>query len=333
MRIRTATILKITVTLAGLAIILIQVEPAAIVQGLLNADLSWLLLTFAIFNASLVVRAFRWHLLLRGLNTNVRFSRLVALYFAGNFFNTFLPTSFGGDVVRAWEATADVSPAVSAGTVIVDRLTGLMALFIMALLALPFRPPDFPSNILIVTVLLAVVGLTGSFLLLEGSIFRRIGRRWPALLLPEGDGIVGRVLRTVNACGWRSIGWAMLVSVAFNFMLAGWWWTAARSLGLEIPYTYLLLVIPILSVVLLIPSIGGLGPSEVIAPAVFAGAGVAATDAYTLSLLVFLVQRLSGLIGGVWYLRTTVRAGRWRALPSSPDKEPDLNAGDHPAGR
>jgi uncharacterized membrane protein YbhN (UPF0104 family) len=332
MRRHAVTILKISVTLAGLVFILIQVEPAAILQNLVNSDPGWLLLTFLIFNASLVVRAFRWHLLLRGLGASVRFTRLVGLYFAGNFFNTFLPTSFGGDVVRAWEATADVSPAVSAGTVIVDRLTGLMALFMMALVALPFRPPDFPDDILLVTVLLAVVGLSAGVLLLEGSLFRRIGRRW-AVFSPEGDGIVGRVLRTVNACGWRSVGMALLVSVAFNFMLAGWWWTAARSLGLEIPYTYLLLVIPILSVVLLIPSIGGLGPSEVVAPAVFAGAGVTPADAYTLSLLVFLVQRLSGLLGGLWYLRSTVRAGRWRAIPASAEKEPDLTTGDHPVGR
>ncbi len=316
MRNHAATLLKVAVTLVGLVIILFQVEPGAILQGLLNADPVWLLMTFVIFNASLVVRAFRWRILLRGLGAAVRFSRLIALYFAGNFFNTFLPTSFGGDVVRAWEATADVSPAVSAGTVIVDRLTGLMALFLMALVVLPFRPPSFPNNVLVVTVLLAVVGLTGGVLLLEGSIFRRIGRRWKALS-PDGEGMVGRVLRTVNACGWKSVGMALLVSIAFNLMLAGWWWTAARSLGQDIPYTYLLLVIPILSVVLLIPSIGGLGPSEVIAPVVFAGAGVAAANAYTLSLLVFLVQRLSGLLGGVWYLRSTLRAGRLRGGKAS----------------
>ena len=41
------------------------------------------------------------------------------LYFVGNFFNAFLPSGFGGDVVRIIEIAEDVPGDVAVGTVIV----------------------------------------------------------------------------------------------------------------------------------------------------------------------------------------------------------------------
>ncbi len=307
---RAYTILKIAVTLAGLAIVLSQVGLQELVATLLRAQWAWLLLTFLLFNASLVVRAYRWLLLIRGLSQAVPFLRLVELYFAGNFFNTFLPTSFGGDVLRAWEISEDVSSDVAAGTVVLDRLTGLLALLMMSLLALPFRPDSFPDALVAYVVALAVLGLLAGFLLLEGSVIRRFGGWLPGPLSPQGGGFVARTLDAVAACGRRAIVGALAVSFFFNLMLVGWWWTSARALDLDISYIYLLLVIPMLSVVLLIPSIGGLGPRELLAPILFAGTGATAGEAYALSLLVYIMQRVSSLLGGIWYLLATVQSGR-----------------------
>jgi uncharacterized membrane protein YbhN (UPF0104 family) len=105
------------------------------------------LVGFLLFNLSLVVRAYRWLLLLRGIGDTIRFQRLVSLYFAANFFNSVLPSGFSGDVVRAVEAAQDVPARTAAGTVLVDRATGLLALFLIGLSALPFRPDNFPNRL------------------------------------------------------------------------------------------------------------------------------------------------------------------------------------------
>jgi uncharacterized membrane protein YbhN (UPF0104 family) len=304
------TLIKIAVSAGGMFLVLRQVNPADILDSLLTADWRWVALTFLLFNASLVLRAYRWALLLHGLAAPVRFQRLVELYFVGNFFNTFLPTSFGGDIVRAWEVTTDVSPGVAAGTVLVDRLTGLLALLVMSLLALPFRPEGFPAELVPWVAGLSIGGMLIGLLLLEGKQLPRWGGWLPGPLSTTGTGFVAQTLAAVQACGRRAVAGALLVSVFFNLMLVGWWWTAARALGLEISFTYLLLVIPILSVILLIPSIGGLGPRELIAPLLFSGAAVSAAQAYALSLLVFTVQRLSSLIGAFWYILAALQNRR-----------------------
>lgn len=314
MRNHLPTLLKIAFTVAGIAFVLARIDLASLGDILLNADPGWLLLTLLLVILSLVVRAYRWLLLLRGLGVAISFGRLVALYFVGSFFNSFLPTSFGGDVMRVVEVARDVPVDVAAGTVIVDRLTGLLMLFIMALLALPFRPAGFPDELLTLVVTVAVVGLGIGVLLLEGRLVRRFSSWLPSPLSPVGDGPVARTLQAVSAVGPRSLMGAFAVSIVFNLILTVWWWSAGRALGFAIPFTYFLLVIPFLSISLLIPSIGGLGPREVLAselfsPAVLAPVGVVIPlgAGVAISLLVFLLQRLSGLPGGPLYLWMSLR--------------------------
>lgn len=296
-----STLLKAAVTIVGLALVLSQIDLRNVSAILLGAQWGWLGATFALILLSLVIRAIRWFFLLQGLGVTLSLGRLVALYYVGNFFNAFLPTSFGGDVMRVVEVTRDVAPEVAAGTVIVDRLTGLLMLFVMALLSLPFRPDDFPPDLLAIVIAVSIVGLLGGIILLEGSLVQRLGRFLPEILSPTGTGPVAKVLSAVNAVGWRAILKALGMSLVFNTVLVFWWWTAGRALELQIPFSHYLLVVPILSISLLVPSIGGLGPREAVAPTLFASQ-IANDSAVALSLLVFFLQRLSGILGGPLYL-------------------------------
>lgn len=324
-----STLVKIAITVLGLALVLSQIELSTVADTLRQANLFWLVVTFVLILLGLVIRAVRWYYLLRGLGVRLSLGRLSALYFVGNFFNAFLPTSFGGDVMRVVEVTRDVPAEVAAGTVIVDRLTGLLMLFLMALLSLPFRPPAFPRDLLILIVAVSVTGLVGGIILLEGSLLRRFGNRLPSSLSPTGDNAIGRVLHAVNAVGWYAVIRALAVSLVFNGVLALWWWSAGHALSLDIPFVHYLLVIPILSISMLVPSIGGLGPRELVAQTLFASQ-VAEGQAVALSLLVFLLQRFAGLLGGPIYLwmilyRKSTREKRDSTAVHVADSEPDAS--------
>ncbi len=310
MRKYATNLLKIGVTILGLYLVLREVDLAAIVETLRRANLWWVLATFLLMNASLVLRAFRWLLLLRGVGASIRFGRLVELYFVGNFFNMFLLSGFGGDVVRVLEVARDVPGSVATGTVILDRFTGLLMLFVMSLFVLPFRPADFPDVVVGLTVGGALGGGLLLLLLMQGKLLRRLGSWLPGPLSPVGDGPIARLLQAVEGCGWQAVGKALGVSLVFNLMLALWWKTASLALGLEISFGYMLLVVPTLSVLMLVPSVSGLGPREVMAPMLFAAAGAAPETAVALSFLVFVVLRLSGILGAPVYVWSVVRDGR-----------------------
>ncbi len=317
MRKHLSTIIKVGVTLFGLAVVWTRFDGQAIGLVISEAELSWLLVGFVLFNAGVVLRAYRWQILVRSLHADVPFKRLAELYYVGGFFNVFLPSGFGGDVVRVLELAQDVPASLAAGTVIIDRLSGLMMLFALSLIALPFRPAGFPDQLMWLIIAICAGGLVGGFILLEGTLLRKIGALLPPKLLNAGNGFIPKLTEAIEACGWRAIGGAMGVSIVFNLLQAAWWTTTAWALDLAIPYLYMLLVVPLLSLVMLIPSIGGLGVRELIAPLLFAPAGLQPEQAIALTLLVFALERLSGLLGGPLYIYTTLRDRDKVDVPSS----------------
>jgi uncharacterized protein (TIRG00374 family) len=311
---RLSNLIKVTVTVIGLVIVFWRIPFRDVLRVLEDVSWGWLVVAFILVVASLFLRAFRWQILLRGVQADVRYLRLAELYFAGNFFNAFLPTGFGGDAVRMLEVARDVPGNIAAGTVIVDRITGLVMLFVMALVVLPFRPDDFSSQLTWIILISCLAGITASFVLLEGSLIRRFGSWLPGMLSPVGDGPVARVLQAVQGCGWKAIAGALGVSTIFNLMLVAWWYAAGRALGYEISYIHYLLVVPLLSMALLVPSVGGLGVRELLAPYVFTSASFssneAAAQAVALSLVVFIIMRMASLLGAPVYIFSTMRRGR-----------------------
>lgn len=319
---RLMALLKISVTIIGLIVVLSGLNIKFLLDYMRQVNWAWMVLGAGLIALSLVIRAYRWHILLNGAGSNIRFRRLLALYLVGSFFNAFLPSGLGGDVVRAAEAAQDVESGVAVGTVLVDRLTGLMALFMMALAVLPFRPPDFPDTLSATIATLCVVGLLSGFVLVDGRLFRWIIRKLPASMRRLGDGFVERLATAIETCGGQTLVKALLVSVLFNLVQVGWWASTGRALGLQIPYTYYLLVVPVMSLALLVPSIGGLGVREYLSPSLFRGAGLIPEQAVALTLLVFGLERVASLLGAPVYIYSTVRNERNRRNTHSPKRHP-----------
>ncbi|MGH2535894.1 MAG: lysylphosphatidylglycerol synthase transmembrane domain-containing protein [Candidatus Promineifilaceae bacterium] len=315
---RLATLLKVAVTVLGLAYVIWEVPLDEVGAALSEVHWGWLVVCLGLIVLSLAPRAYRWLLLLRGLGVEIGFGRLLRLYFVGNFFNALLPSGFGGDAVRILEVAKQAPRSVAAGTVIVDRLTGLMMLFVMALLALPFRPASFPDQLAYLVAIVGLIGLVAGIVLLDGRLLRRLGSELPAgpkFGQPQGVASrmarlgrsLDRLLAAIQGAGPRAVLGALAVSLLFNLILISYWAIGGMALGLEVAAGYYLLLVPILSMTLLVPSVGGLGVRESVAPLLFASAGVSSAEAVALALLISVLMRLSSLLGAPLYLASLRR--------------------------
>lgn len=310
-----STGLKIAVSLIGLWIVLSNITAEDMLSSMRSADPMWLAFALFLIVASLFLRAYRWQVLLEGLGAKVRYWRLVELYFVGNFFNAFLLSGVGGDVVRAFEAAKDVSAEDAAGTVIVDRLTGLLITFVFALIALPFNPSALPRLWFWLLLVICVSGLVGAYLLLSGVLYALVDaivQRLPggsnSLLSRLSTKHLLPILNTTRSCGWPAIARAFGVSFVFGLLLNGWWYATAQAYGLSgVTYFYMFLVTPIMSLALLVPSFSGLGVRELLLPPLMVGAGVSAEAAVLFSLTIFVLLRISSLLGLPVYLRSALR--------------------------
>jgi hypothetical protein len=119
------------------------------------------------------------------------------------------------------------------------------------------------------------------------------------------------MMAAIRNCRRDAVLGAMGVSMIFNAILILWWYVAGQALGYsDVTLAYYALVVPILSVALLVPSVGGLGLREALAPGLFAAAGLTDTDAVALSLLIFTLTRISGLFGAPVYIVSALRTSR-----------------------
>ena len=93
-----------------------------------------------------VVSAVRWQWLARPLGFGGPLRQYVGAYFVGMFFNLLLPTSVGGDAVRAVYLNAGSGRRVAAVlSVLLDRLSGLIVLIGVACLATILCPMPLPG--------------------------------------------------------------------------------------------------------------------------------------------------------------------------------------------
>lgn len=266
-----------------------------------QAKPSWLGVAYALAVLGIFIRAVRWRELMRAVGVHAPYGRLVYLYFIGQFFSSFLPTGFAGDAVRVAEAGGDVEKAKATGTVIVDRLTGFISLFLLAFIALPFAWREVPAALAWGIGLASAAILLGSGLLFEGRWVRRLTVWLPKPLSLSSDGFVGRTYSTVLACGGRAVAKAIAISTVFNLTQLAAGYCIALALGVAVSPGELFLMIPIAAVALLIPiSISGLGVREQILVTLLSRLPAAQVTAFSLGL--YSLDLCNALAGGGLYL-------------------------------
>jgi glycosyltransferase 2 family protein len=305
---------RIGISAGLLTLIVFSVGPAQIVQVLGAADLGLYALAIMLALAGVVVRAMRWQVLLRAGGARVPFGHTVYLYFVGSFFNTFLPTGFGGDVVRVLEIGEGATSQQAAGTALVDRLTGFIVLFLLALVALPFSANLLSPQVTLLIIVLAGGIVAGSALLFEGRALRwLIGRfanltwlaRQPRLnqMYRAGLAWVEHTYGVITACGPRALAGAMFWSLVFNLIQIAANVLVGQALGLHVSAWTFFLFVPVATAALLAPiTISGFGLREGIYIGLFGQVGVSQAQATALSLGSYSLDFAAGVLGGVIYL-------------------------------
>ena len=97
------------------------------------ASIPWLLVALALYLVMILISAWRWTLLLGAQHVQVPFGTLVQSYLVATFFNNFLPSNIGGDVVRIRDTAPHAGSKTTATMIVlVDRGIGLLGLIFVA---------------------------------------------------------------------------------------------------------------------------------------------------------------------------------------------------------
>jgi uncharacterized membrane protein YbhN (UPF0104 family) len=270
--------LRVAATVALLAIVLRGIELRKLLSILERCDWRWWCAGFAVSVLVQGLAAIRWAALARPIGFPFPVATFVWRFFEGQFFNLCLPSSIGGDVVKAYRLADSTPGRLLAGcTVLADRLTGLAALGVLAGTALLSEKLSLgvPATLAVGVALLAAALLI--FWLSVGSLDRVLA------IMPEHHAARQFIAQLLVQMGGS-------VAVAL----------VARALGVALPMAVWFTVVPLVTLAMTLPiSMLGFGIREQGLEFLLAPHGVPREEAVAIGLLWLAGTIMIGLIGAV----------------------------------
>jgi len=265
-----------------------------------------LTLAFSLFFVGYVITAFRWRTLIRVQGGDAPIFFLVRSFMVALFFNNFLPSTVGGDVVRmydSWRLGNSKSDAVT--VVLVDRFLGVIVLLWFALLALIFDE--------------AVAGAVPFIGVWVAASLTGIGIvTWLILKIPvsttqmlssaKSGGVarIGRILEKVHRSfqAYRharsAVLGALILSVLLQINVVVCFILIARSIGIEVPVESMFLIIPVALFIMMLPiSINAIGVRETVFVFLFSLYGIENIQALAFAWLAYGLTLSQGILGGI----------------------------------
>lgn len=276
-----------------------------------TASLPWLAVALALYLAMILASAWRWGLLLAAQGITLRFGSLTSSFLVATFFNNFLPSNIGGDVIRI----ADTAPAAGSRTlattiVLIDRLIGLLGLMLLASLAataVPKLVAGIGGNLGASVLWIAFgVGITAA----AAAVVRPeiLSRLLHPLRLLHPEWVGERLLRLESALArfrQAPIGLAACFggAVLVQALLVGFYLAIARSMAIPVGFMELAVIVPLSFLVQMLPvSVNGFGVREATFGFYFARLGLPLESALLVSFVGAALVMLFSTSGGVAYL-------------------------------
>jgi glycosyltransferase 2 family protein len=291
------------VSLALIGVVVSQLNLRVALRRVEDGQWQWFALAAASLLAALVVGAVRWHVFLEAAGIARGLSHTVRVYAIGAFANSFLPTAFGGDALRVWLAGSPGTRARAAVTVVVDRATMLASVIAFAWISLAVGAGGVPMSLVQTLAIVTALVIAGG--LVAAAAIRASARRdsW----LPSRVGSwIAKAASSTRACFRGPVAWqTTLLGLVYEGLAVAALWLVARSLEIDISFSVLAVVVPVVLVLTAVPlSLGGLGVREGSYVLLLHQAGVSTTDAALLSVSSTVLFALVTLPGAFALLAT-----------------------------
>jgi uncharacterized membrane protein YbhN (UPF0104 family) len=301
---------KLVVSLGLLGVLFARTDLSSLWHSVKTASLPWVLLALGLYLVQMVVATWRWWLLLGVQDVPVGGRRLLGSYLVAAFFNNFLPSNIGGDVIRIRDTSRPpASKTLAATVVLTDRYIGLLGLVLVAATgatlavgagghAVPVLPSWLWAGFLLATLVPApaVVAPDG------------VGRVLQPLTVLHPEWVGGQISKLTEILGrFRERPSALLQTfggaVVVQGMLVVFYAAVARSLNIPITMANLAVIVPISFVVQMVPvSVNGFGVREAVFSFYFTRIGLPIHSAMALSLGATAVVMFFSLSGALVYV-------------------------------
>ncbi len=297
--------LKLGLTVTLLYILTRNIGIGELIESVGYLKTNYLLIIPFLLFIDLTIRAWNLRILLSSKKIIIKVPTLIYIYLVGGFLGAFLPSSFGTDFARIALLSKERSINVrdSATSIMVLNMISLLSLSIIGLIS-SIVLSSFISNIKLVLIFiltcLAYIFIFPLFMFGRVPDLKFLGR--------IGDiGVIARIQELSSALRWfgkdkRTLLRVFGISMINHFLSVLIAYTISRSLQLSTPLSFFMMLMPLVTIVRLIPiSIAGLGVEQGIFVYVLHEVGAPTAGAFLLSLILSTSLLGFALVGGLVY--------------------------------
>ena len=296
---RAWPVLRLASTVVMVYVLFTKVDWSSVAQ-IGRRGLGLIIISFLTTLVGIVLSGYRWQRVLDALEVPSRMRDLVELQLAGMFAGNFLPSTVGGDVVRAtWLAKLNKLGADSAASVVLERLTGWLVLPLLVLAGMFIDPGILDlggiSKVILLVALLTLCGLVAIVAVFRSAHLTRKIRRVKAVgeVLQSLYSGLGKVQRRPSTL-LPVFGWAFMYQLCV--LLASIF--AAQALHISIGWKEMLVFVPTVAMLQVVPlTIGGLGVREGALVLMLHPLGIGSAQAIAFGLLVYAINVGASLLG------------------------------------
>jgi len=241
--------------------------------------------------------AYKWKLLAAAADFKGSVKDYIDYYYTGMFFNLFLPTTVGGDVIKCYYLSKEDSEnrkAAAAYSVLADRVTGAAVLIWIAALGVFLTSAHIPLIIKFCTVLISagIIVFAPLFPVICG-IF--VNKKWMDRFLTDINVYWQNPMLITKALSWSLIFHLIIIAI---HVLIGY------AIGIKIPVLYYFIIYPMSALAGFLPvSFNGIGPREATYIYFLSLIGIKLSVSLAFGVFWFGIVLISSLTGGIFYLK------------------------------
>ena len=292
---------RLMVSLFFIGVLLYIVDLEAFFERIQNLDLAIALLALMLFVPDRLFSSYRWYLLMRIRNPELRFLGVLRVVLVSSFYGFFLPGQVGGEILRIYGVRVmNVDLAEAFSSVFIERIFALLGLIVVMLLGLSHASIALPDGFGLVMLVFAIGILLAVGIIASGRLRAAIKSRLPKR---AGGFLTSKLERFFQVLDdYNSRRDILLTSlglgILFQLFRLAHVYVFALALFIDVDIFTIFALIPVVRLIAMVPiSIAGIGLREAGYVVLFGSVGVAAEAALALSTLVFASTILANLPG------------------------------------
>lgn len=253
-------------------------------------DFSYILIIIILSIFQYFLSAYRWMYISQVTNLDITFMYSLKFYYISTFMNNILPGGVAGDIYRIYHTSEDKKNifkiSKSLQSVVFDRLSGQLMLFLIFILSLTFY---FLINKKFIAFLYLLIPATISFFVIRKIVNNFFNRNVNK----------NSIIQNFKNLFWGPLFWKhTIISLFVILSYISIYIISAKSLNIEIDYLAFFIFTPIILFSMTLPiSIGGWGIRETTALLVSFLLGLSASASISVSIMYGLLNLLCSLPG------------------------------------